>query len=71
MKKRTLKSIKAGEKFQVDGSNRVHVAKTAAMLCGRGYVRVETTLVVSETGSAVSIDDCVNIHGSNPVAVFS
>lgn len=71
MKNRTLKSIKAGEKFQVDGSNTVHVAKSAAVLCGRGYVRIDTTLVVMETGRAVSLDSVVNTHGSNKVSVFS
>ncbi len=69
MRARTVKSIRKGERFQVEGSNLVHVAQSDAMLCGRGYVRIDTITVVGETGSSCSVANVVNIHGSNKVTV--
>jgi hypothetical protein len=67
-KTRTLKSIKAGEKFQVMGHSAAHTATKDAALCGAGYVRVETSSKPTEVGQTSYV---VNMHGSCEVQVFS
>lgn len=65
----SIRKVQAGMKFRVEGSEVWHVAKTRAMACGRGYVRIETIPQTEGTVFHGRVEPVVNVHGSNRVEV--
>lgn len=66
-----VKSIKRGDKFRVSGLLAVHLAQSDAMVCHRGYIRIETLKVGTRGGAEVTSPDCVNVHGTTECVLIT